>query len=204
MLTAARRTSEDGTLVITYRTTIEQFGEDTGIPVPDEVLERLGAGPHPRVTAEVEGHRLTDTIGVIAGRPLLEFSAKQRAASGVERGQQVTVHLELAPAPEVEGAPAAAAAGAPTAPDRGGVSAAVEDRVAAEPHDADAGTETVEVPADLAAALASSPLAGPLFDVLPPQDRERLVAEVTSVEQADARERRVASVVAKLEAGEAR
>lgn len=88
-------------MATTYRTTIEQVGNNTGVPVPDEVLEELDAGRRPRVVADIDGYVLAATVGSMGGRTLLAFSKAHREASGFTGGRDVTVAIRVDDAPEV-------------------------------------------------------------------------------------------------------
>ena len=57
---------------------------------------------------------------------------------------------------------------------------------------------TVEVPADLAAALAAQPGATEAFAALAPSKRKEFVRQVTEAKAAETRERRIAGIVAKV------
>ena len=48
---------------ITFETTVTATGNNTGIVVPREVIERLGAGKRPAVLVEVNGYGFECTIG---------------------------------------------------------------------------------------------------------------------------------------------
>ena len=78
----------------------------TGIEVPPEVLEQLGAGKRPAVTVGLGAFSYRTTVGVMGGRYLLPVSAEVRAASGVAAGDTVEVTLELDTAPRVVEVPA--------------------------------------------------------------------------------------------------
>jgi uncharacterized protein YdeI (YjbR/CyaY-like superfamily) len=65
-----------------------------------------------------------------------------------------------------------------------------------------AGPATIEVPDDLAAALAAEPKAPALFDVLTSQNRYAVLYRVTTAKRADTRSRRIAEFVAMLARGE--
>ena len=81
--------------VIRYRTTMHLIGRNTGIPVPPEVLERLGGGKRPRVLVEVYGYRDACTVGSMGGRALISFSSEHRAATGIAGGDDLEVGLSL-------------------------------------------------------------------------------------------------------------
>jgi len=65
-----------------------------------------------------------------------------------------------------------------------------------------AGPATIEVPDDLAAALAAEPKAQALFDVLTSQNRYAVLYRVTTAKRADTRARRIEEFVAMLARGE--
>jgi len=65
-----------------------------------------------------------------------------------------------------------------------------------------AGPATIEVPGDLAAALAAEPKAKELFERLTSQNRYAVLYRVTTAKRAETRERRVREFVAMLARGE--
>lgn len=79
----------------TFETTISAFGNNAGIVVPDHVLEELGAGRRPAVIADVSGHTIRTTLGVMGGRTLLGVNSATRAATGLAAGDTVTVTLTV-------------------------------------------------------------------------------------------------------------
>ena len=87
-----------------FRTTIVQSGKNTtGIQVPGEVMEALGAGKRPAVTVTVNGYRYRSTVASMGGVAMVSLSAEHRAGAGVAGGDEVEVDLELDTAPrEVE------------------------------------------------------------------------------------------------------
>jgi hypothetical protein len=82
-----------------YKTAIFQLGNNTGIPVPAEVLEKLGAGKRPAVNVTVNGYAYRSSVGAMDGQSLIPFSSAHRQASGLKGGQKVDVVLELDTAP---------------------------------------------------------------------------------------------------------
>jgi Bacteriocin-protection, YdeI or OmpD-Associated/Domain of unknown function (DUF1905) len=83
-----------------FRATLETEGKTaTGINVPTEVVDALGGGKRPRVTVTINGHTYRSSVAVLGGRYMLGVSAENRAAAGVEGGQDVDVELELDTAP---------------------------------------------------------------------------------------------------------
>jgi len=77
-----------------YETTVSQFGNNTGIEVPEVVLEALGGGKRPAVSVIVNGFAFDTTVGGMRGLALLPFSAERRRASGISGGDAVTVDIE--------------------------------------------------------------------------------------------------------------
>ncbi len=73
----------------------------TGFEVPDEVVEALGSGKRPAVTVTVNGHTYRSTVARMGGRYLLPLSAENRAAAGLQAGDEVDVELALDTAPRV-------------------------------------------------------------------------------------------------------
>jgi uncharacterized protein YdeI (YjbR/CyaY-like superfamily) len=65
-----------------------------------------------------------------------------------------------------------------------------------------AGPATIEVPADLGEALAASPDAAAMFDLLTSQNRYAILFRLSGIKRADTRERRIAQYVGMLERGE--
>lgn len=83
-----------------FTTTLEAAGRTaTGLEVPAEVVEALGAGKRPKVAVTLHGHTYRTSIGVMGGRSLIPVSAEVRAASGVAAGDRVEVEVVLDDAP---------------------------------------------------------------------------------------------------------
>ncbi len=87
-----------------FRATIELHGRTaTGIVVPPEVVEGLGAGRRPPVRVTIGTHSYRTTVASRGGRFLVPLSAEQRAGAGVAAGDEVDVDLVLDTEPrEVE------------------------------------------------------------------------------------------------------
>jgi hypothetical protein len=90
-----------------FHTTIEQSGKTTtGIRVPDEVIDALGAGRKPPVSVTVSGFTYRSTVAVVDGRYMISLSAANREAAGVAGGDEVDVEVELDTAPREVSIPA--------------------------------------------------------------------------------------------------
>jgi hypothetical protein len=84
--------------------TIEQTGKNTtGIEVPPDVVESLGAGKRPPVAVTINGYTYRSSIASMGGRYLVSVSAEVRENAKVAGGDQVEIDLELDTAPrEIE------------------------------------------------------------------------------------------------------
>lgn len=95
-----------------FTTTILASGKNnTGIPVPESVVEALDRGKRIPVVVTIGGHSYRSSIVFYTGQFLISLSAENRAASGVGAGDVVEVDVEVDDAPrEVEVPDALAAA----------------------------------------------------------------------------------------------
>lgn len=83
-----------------FRATVEQSGKTaTGIRVPDEVVEELGAGKRPAVKLTIKGFTYRSTVASMGGVFMVGVSAENRAGAGVAGGDEVDVDIELDTAP---------------------------------------------------------------------------------------------------------
>lgn len=147
-----------------FHTTILQSGATaTGIRVPDQIVEAMGAGKRPPVTVTINGFTYRNTIAVMDGTYMVGVSAENRAGAGVQGGDAVDVDIELDTAPR-----------------------------------------TIEVPADLAAALDAEPAARRTFDALSNSNKGYHVSLVTGAKTDETRQRRIAKSVAALKDGRPR
>ncbi|MGC4940851.1 YdeI/OmpD-associated family protein [Kribbella sp. DT2] len=77
-----------------------------GLEVPVEVVESFGAGKKPAVRVTIGGHTYRSTVAVMGGVYLVGVSAENRAAAGVQGGDEVEVDLELDTEPREVAVPA--------------------------------------------------------------------------------------------------
>ncbi len=89
----------------TFETTVTSIGNNTGIEVPEEVLEQLGAGKRPPVLVDLGGYEYRTTAGVMGSRSMLSVSAAVRKATGLAGGDRVRVTLTVADTPREVGMP---------------------------------------------------------------------------------------------------
>jgi len=88
-----------------FKTTILQAEgmNATGIVVPDEIVDKLGAGKKPKVSVTLKAYTYRSTVAVMGGKYMLPLAKEHRDAADVKGGDKVEVSLELDTAPrEVE------------------------------------------------------------------------------------------------------
>ena len=134
-----------------FRTTILQNGKTaTGIRVPDDVMAWLAAGKKPPVRVTINGHSYRSTVATVDGQPMVGVSADNRAAAGVDGGDEVDVEIELDTAPR-----------------------------------------EVDVPPELAAALARDPAAKAFFDSLSNSNKSWHTLQIAGAKTDETRQRRL-------------
>ena len=81
---------------ITFHTTILQTGKNTaGIQVPEDVMEKLGAGKRPLVRVTINKYTYRSAVAVMGGKYMVSFNSEHRKAAGVQGGDETDVTLEL-------------------------------------------------------------------------------------------------------------
>jgi Domain of unknown function (DUF1905)/Bacteriocin-protection, YdeI or OmpD-Associated len=79
-----------------FRATVELAGKTaTGVQVPAEVVESLGAGKRPPVRVTINGYTYRSTIAPMGGVFMLGISAEVREKSGVAAGDTIDVDIAL-------------------------------------------------------------------------------------------------------------
>jgi antitoxin component of MazEF toxin-antitoxin module len=139
----------------TFETTVTAIGNNTGIVVPGEVIDRLGAGKRPSVLVDVNGYEYRNTVAVMGGAYMIGISAAVRQATGLAGGDPIRVTLTVAVTPR-----------------------------------------EVDVPADLAAALAAESAAGAFFASLSNSLQRYHVDTVNAAKTTETRQRRIEKAVA--------
>jgi hypothetical protein len=83
-----------------FRTTIVQGDKTaTGIRIPAEIVEALGAGRRPKVSVTIRGYTYRSSVAVVSGEYMVGVSADVRAGAGVAGGDELDVDIELDTAP---------------------------------------------------------------------------------------------------------
>ena len=81
---------------LTFHTTILQTGKNTaGIQVPEEIIEKLGAGKRPLVRVTINKYTYRSAVAVMKKKYMISFNPEHRKASGVQGGDETDVTLEL-------------------------------------------------------------------------------------------------------------
>ncbi|CAM4382189.1 YdeI/OmpD-associated family protein [Deinococcus marmoris] len=81
---------------LTFQATLLLGGKNaTGLEVPPEVIERLGAGKKPAVHVRLGECAYRSTVAVRGGKFMLPVSAEHRAGAGIQAGDVLDVTLEL-------------------------------------------------------------------------------------------------------------
>ena len=79
-----------------FRTTVLQSGRTaTGIPIPESVMEALGAGRKPPVRITIGDYTYRSTVATVDGRPMVGLSAENRAGAHVGGGDEIDVDIDL-------------------------------------------------------------------------------------------------------------
>jgi len=84
---------------VEFEAKVVASGNNTGIEVPPDVIDRLGAGKRPAVVVNVDGYEYRNTVGVMGGKYMLSISAAVRKETGLKGGDAIHVILSLADQP---------------------------------------------------------------------------------------------------------
>ena len=110
---------------VSFDTTVTATGNNTGIVVPDNLIDELGAGRRPAVLVNVNGYEYRNTVGVMGGKHMISISAAVRKETGLTGGDPIHVTLTLADAPRDVDVPGDFAAALAADPDAGAFFAAL-------------------------------------------------------------------------------
>jgi uncharacterized protein YdeI (YjbR/CyaY-like superfamily) len=146
-----------------FRTVLAPHGPAAAVVLTEEQLTELGGGKQPPVQVTVNGVTLRLRVARRGGMLLIGFSKANRAACGVEPGEEVDVEITLDETPR-----------------------------------------EVEVPEDLAAALAGDAAAKAAFDGLAFTHRQEYARWVAEAKREKTRNRRVEQALEMLRKGETR
>ncbi len=65
-----------------FNTVIFQIGNNTGIEVPEDAIEKLGSGKRPAVKVTLNNFTYRSTVAVMGGKFLIPLSAERREKPG--------------------------------------------------------------------------------------------------------------------------
>jgi hypothetical protein len=77
-----------------FKTTILQSGNNTGIVVPEAIIEKMNAGKKPPVIVTLNKYTYRSTVAVMGGQYLIPLSAEHRKNAKVSGGDQLEITLE--------------------------------------------------------------------------------------------------------------
>lgn len=144
---------------LSVTTTLEPYGPATAIVLSAEQLAELGGGKRAPVVVTIGERSARLRVASMGGDFVIGLSKANRAALGVEIGDEVTAAIEL-----------------------------------------DVAERTVDVPAELASALAAVPGAADAFAALPYTLRKEHAAAVAGAKKPETRDRRIAKILESLPA----
>lgn len=78
-----------------FKTKIIQIGNNTGINVPDEIIEKLGAGKKPPVVVTLNKYTYRSTVAVMGGKFMISLSAENRKNANVKGGDELEITIAL-------------------------------------------------------------------------------------------------------------
>lgn len=83
-----------------FKTTILQTGNNTGIEVPEKILEELGGGKRPLVIVTLnDNYTYQNAVAKMGDKFMISLSAENRQKANLKGGDKVEVTLELDLAP---------------------------------------------------------------------------------------------------------
>ena len=88
-----------------FKTKIVQIGNNTGIHIPDSIIEEMGAGKKPPVVITIKKYTYRSTVAVMNGQFMVPLSAMNRGNAGVSGGDEVEIKIELDTEPRIVEAP---------------------------------------------------------------------------------------------------
>src|SRR3954471_7414722 len=78
-----------------FKTRIVQIGNNTGINVPSEIIDKLSAGKKPAVVVTLNKYTYRSTVAVMGGKFMISLSAENRKNAGVKGGDELEITLTL-------------------------------------------------------------------------------------------------------------
>jgi len=89
-----------------FNTKIVQIGNNTGINVPPEIIEKLAAGKKPPVLVTLNNYSYRSTVAVMGGKFMISLSADNRTKAKVKGGDELEIEISLDTEPRLVDLPA--------------------------------------------------------------------------------------------------
>ncbi len=78
-----------------FTTTIVQTGNNTGIEISEQMLEKLGGGKRPLVVVTINNYSYRSAIGKMGDKCMISLSAENRKNAHVMGGDTVEIDVDL-------------------------------------------------------------------------------------------------------------
>ncbi|HQY21945.1 MAG TPA: YdeI/OmpD-associated family protein [Ignavibacteria bacterium] len=88
-----------------FKTKILQFGNNTGIEISEDLLEKLNGGKKPLVVVTLNKYSYRSAVGKMGDRFMISLSSENRKNAGVNGGDSLEVQIELDTAPRTVDVP---------------------------------------------------------------------------------------------------
>ncbi|HRB01708.1 MAG TPA: YdeI/OmpD-associated family protein [Ignavibacteria bacterium] len=88
-----------------FKTKILQFGNNTGIEISEDLLEKLNGGKKPLVVVTLNKYSYRSAVGKMGDRFMISLSSENRKNAGVKGGDSLEVQIELDTAPRTVDVP---------------------------------------------------------------------------------------------------
>ncbi|MDX2250601.1 MAG: YdeI/OmpD-associated family protein [Bacteroidia bacterium] len=89
-----------------FKTKILQIGNNTGIEVPEEILEKLGGGKKPLVNVSLNNYSYRSAVAKMGDKYLISLSAENRKNANVKGGDELEIEVTLDTEPRTVELPA--------------------------------------------------------------------------------------------------
>ena len=84
-----------------FKTKIVQIGNNTGINVPSDIIEKLGASKKPPVVVTLNKYTYRSTVAVMGGKFMISLSAENRKNANVKGGDELEIEISLDTEPRI-------------------------------------------------------------------------------------------------------
>lgn len=88
-----------------FTTTIVQSGNNTGIEISEQMLEKLGGGKKPLVVVIINNYSYRSAVGKMGDKFMISLSAENRKNANVKGGDTVEIDVDLDTTPRTIAVP---------------------------------------------------------------------------------------------------